>query len=153
MQKYCKSTRRICCARLFSLMNSSIRRIAENSYLADHSQLFAFLSSNRGGQRRASAVAPSLYLCILRKHDCRLFPNNRLCSVIKSTPIRTNLSLHILYIEIQLSVISQTDSFYQKPAFHSRQPPPPDCAAQRRSPAGERNASFSTYPPRTTCAA
>ena len=45
---------------------SSIRRIAENSFLADHSQLFAFLSSNREGTTALRAVAPSLslYLCV-----------------------------------------------------------------------------------------
>ena len=170
-------------------MISSIRRIAENSFLADHSQLFAFLSSNREGTTALRAVAPSLYLCILRKHDRRLFTNNRLCSIIELTSdlhkpfppdcaamrrkpsggyLRANhlsskratplcgvapLSAYFTYMGIQLPVISQTDSFYQKPAFHSRQPPPPDCAAQRRSPAGKRNASFFTYPPRTTCAA
>ena len=66
LQKYWKSTRQICCARLFSPTISSIRRIAENSFLADHSQLFAFLSSNREGTTALRAVAPSLslYLCV-----------------------------------------------------------------------------------------
>ena len=53
-------------ARLFSPTISSIRRIAENSFLADHSQLFAFLSSNREGTTALRSVAPSLslYLCV-----------------------------------------------------------------------------------------
>ena len=95
-------------------MNSLIRRIAGNNFLAWNSP-FCFLSSNREGATALRAVAPSLYLCILRKHDCRLFTNNRLCSIIELTS-----DLH--------------------------KPFPPDCAAARRSPAGERTASFFHLP-------
>ena len=153
LQKYCKSTRPICCARLFSPTISSIRRIAENSFLADHSQLFAFLSSNREGTTALRAVAPSLYLCILRKHDCRLFTNTRLCSIIESTSIRANLSLHILYIEIQLSVISQTNSFYHKASLPFVTTSPAGLRRVAAQPGGREPRPCTTYPPRTACAA
>ena len=47
-------------------------------------------------------------------------------------------SLHILHIwEYNYRLFPKQTLFIIKTAFLSRQPPPPDCAATRRSPAGE----------------